>query len=154
VKEIQIDTDFELLFPDHYINNVTERLSLYNKLSTIEDENTLLNYEKELSDRFGELPKEALDLLDSVRVKWLAKAYGIERIVMKQQKLIGYFVADQTSDYYQSAVFSNILQFVQSNTRSCRIKEKQTKNGLRLLLTFDRVTSIKIALEYLQKIKP
>ena len=116
--------------------------------------NTLLNYEKELSDRFGELPKEAQDLLDSVRVKWLAKAFGIERIVMKQQKLIGYFVADQASDYYQSTVFSNILQFVQSNARSCRIKEKQTKNGLRLLLTFDRVTSIKIALEYLQKIKP
>jgi transcription-repair coupling factor (superfamily II helicase) len=76
VKEIQIDTDFEILFPDDYINKVTERLNLYSELSTIKTEEELLQYETNLTDRFGELPIQALDLLSSVRVKWLAKSLG------------------------------------------------------------------------------
>lgn len=152
VKEIQIDTDFELLFPDDYINNVTERLNLYQKLGDIEKEDDLLVFEKEIIDRFGELPEEAKDLFNSVRLKWVAKALGLEKVVMKHKKMIGYFISDQASDYFQTAAFSNILKFVQFNPKVCRIKEKQTKNGLRLLLTFDHISSIEKALKVLNEI--
>ncbi|MFY8068221.1 MAG: transcription-repair coupling factor, partial [Flavobacterium sp.] len=84
VKDIQIDTDFELLFPDEYINNITERLNLYNELSQIKDEATLQQFEQKLIDRFGALPKPAIALLNSVRIKWKATAMGIERLMMKQ----------------------------------------------------------------------
>lgn len=147
VKETQIDSDFELLFPDDYINNITERLTLYTDLNQVDDEEGLQNFEKQLIDRFGELPLQAEDLLNSVRIKWIANGIGLEKIVMKQGKMIGYFISDQQSDFYQSENFTRILQYVQSNHQKCRIKEKQTRNGLRLLLTFDGITSVDKALQ-------
>ena len=152
VKDIQIDTDFELLFPDEYINNITERLNLYNELSQIKDEVTLQQFEQKLIDRFGALPKPAIALLNSVRIKWKATAMGIERLMMKQGKMIGYFIGDQQSDFYQSNRFMKVLQFAQRNGNVCKIKEKETKNGLRLLLTFDNVKSVNKALELLEGI--
>ena len=152
VKDIQIDTDFELLFPDEYINNITERLNLYNELSQIKDEATLQQFEQKLIDRFGALPKPAIALLNSVRIKWKATAMGIERLLMKQGKMVGYFIGDQQSNFYQSNRFMNVLQFAQRNGTVCKMKEKETKNGLRLLLTFDNVKSVNKALELLEGI--
>ncbi|WP_040559578.1 transcription-repair coupling factor [Kordia algicida OT-1] len=152
LKETQIDTDFELLFPDAYINTVSERLVLYNKLSELKTEEDLQTYENELVDRFGPLPEPAVDLLDSVRIKWLATKLGLEKIIMKKGKLVGYFISDQQSDFYQSPNFTKVLQFVQQNPRVCKMKEKQTRNGLRLLLTFEQITSVKKALNVLEKI--
>ncbi|POS01854.1 transcription-repair coupling factor [Flavobacterium croceum DSM 17960] len=152
VKEFTIDTDFELLFPDEYINNVTERLNLYNELSQIENENDLQKFQDKLIDRFGTIPKPALNLLNSIRIKWKAKQIGVEKLVLKQDKMIGYFIADQQSDFYQSAKFHKVLQFVQQHGNLCKMKEKQTKNGLRLLLTFDNVKTINKALDLIDKI--
>src|SRR5690606_24754302 len=78
VKDITIDTDFELLFPDHYINNITERLNLYTQLNTLKTEEELHRFETELIDRFGELPVQVKDLLNSVRIKWIATKLGFE----------------------------------------------------------------------------
>tara|TARA_B100000780_G_scaffold278817_1_gene253820 strand:- start:822 stop:4067 length:3246 start_codon:yes stop_codon:yes gene_type:complete len=152
VKEVQIDTDFEILFPDDYVNSVTERLSLYNKLSDLKNEGEIQVFETEIIDRFGEIPKEVADLLDSVRIKWLAKALGLDKIILKQKRMIGYFVADQQSDFYQTTAFSNMLKYVQHNNKSCVMKEKETKNGLRLLITFIRVDTVRTALGILKKI--
>ena len=152
VKEIQIDSDFELLFPDEYINTVSERLNLYNELSAIKSEETLLAYENKLVDRFGPLPKQAVALLNSIRVKWIATHLGIEKLVLKQGKMICYFVSDQQSEYYQSERFNQVLRFVQNRSNLCKMKEKQTPNGLRLLLTFDNVKSIRKALEFIEMI--
>ena len=153
VKELQIDTDFELLFPDEYINNITERLNLYNELGTIKNESGLLSYENKLIDRFGPLPKEAKALLNSIRIKWIATQMGIEKIIMKQGKLIGYFIGDQQSAYYNSKQFRSVLQFVQQHGNICKMKEKETKNGLRLLVTFENVKSINKALENMEMMK-
>ena len=150
VKDINIDTDFELLFPDEYINNISERLNLYNELSVIKDEATLLAYEQKLIDRFGPLPKQAVSLLSSIKIKWIATKFGVEKLVMKQGKMICYFVSDQQSDFYTSPYFHQILQFVKKNTSLCKMKEKQTPNGLRLLLTFENVKSIRKALEMME----
>lgn len=150
VKDIQIDTDFEILFPDEYINNISERLNLYNELSVIKTEEALQVYEQKLIDRFGPLPKQAVALLNSIRIKWIATKMGIEKLVLKQGKMVGYFVADQQSDFYQSNRFHTVLRFVQQQGNLCKMKEKETKNGLRLLLTFENVKSIKRALELME----
>jgi transcription-repair coupling factor (superfamily II helicase) len=152
VKDLQLDTDFELLFPDEYINNISERLKLYNELSLIKDEITLQAYENKLVDRFGALPKQAVSLLNSIKIKWIATQLGIEKLVMKQGKMICYFVSDQQSSYYQSWRFNQVLQFVQKQSHLCKMKEKQTPNGLRLLLTFENVKSIKKALKLMEMI--
>jgi transcription-repair coupling factor (superfamily II helicase) len=152
VKDLQLDTDFELLFSDEYINNISERLKLYNELSLIKDEITLQAYENKLVDRFGPLPKQAVSLLNSIKIKWIATQLGIEKLVMKQGKMICYFVSDQQSSYYQSGRFNQVLQFVQKQSQLCKMKEKQTPNGLRLLLTFENVKSIRKALELMEMI--
>lgn len=151
LKETVIDTDFEILFPDDYVNNITERLNLYNKLSELKTEVDLQQFEKELIDRFGELPIQVVDLLDSVRVKWIAITMGLERVVMKQGRFAGYFIADQQSGFYQSEAFQKVLQFVQTQSGLVKIKEKQTRSGLRLLLSFEHVNSVKQALKVLER---
>ena len=146
VKETIIDTDFELLFPDDYVNNITERLNLYTKLNEIKDEAALLKFEEELIDRFGELPEQVVDLLNSVRIKWIASAMGLERVVMKKGRFVGYFISDQQSSFYQSDTFGKVLQYVQSNSSTIKMKEKQTRNGLKLLLTIENINLIENAL--------
>jgi transcription-repair coupling factor (superfamily II helicase) len=150
VKDAQIDTDFELLFPDDYINNITERLNLYTQLNNIKTEVELQKFEADLEDRFGELPTQAIDLLNSVRIKWIAAHIGLEKVIMKHGKFIGYFISDQQSRFYQTPTFTKVLQFVQSHSHTCTMKEKQTRTGLRLLLTFEKVNSIDKALKVLQ----
>ena len=152
VKEVTIDTDFELLFPDDYINNITERLNLYTKLTEIKDQASLQAFEKTLEDRFGELPPQVISLFDSVRIKWIVLKMGIERVIIKQDRFIGYFISDQQSDFYQTQSFSKVLAFAQNNPNSVKIKEKNTRNGLRLLLTIEQVCSISKLLSILEKV--
>jgi transcription-repair coupling factor (superfamily II helicase) len=152
VKEVQIDSDFEILIPDDYINVISERLSVYSELSSISNEEQLAAFEKRIIDRFGEIPTEVVDLLNSVRIKWIAKQLGLERIILKKKRLIGYFIADQQSGFYQTDDFTRILHYLQKNSKTCVMKEKHTKNGLRLLITFIHIDSVQKALDVLQKI--
>jgi transcription-repair coupling factor (superfamily II helicase) len=152
VKDITIDTDFELLFPDDYVNNITERLTLYTNLNTLKTEEELHKFETEIIDRFGELPIQVVDLLSSVRIKWIATKIGLEKIIMKNGRFVGYFINDQKSAFYQSPNFTKVLNYVQTHPRECKMKEKQTRNGLRLLLTFEQIKSVKQALSKLEGI--
>ena len=152
VKEVQIDTDFEILFPDDYVNSITERLNLYNELGNLTQEAELIQFETRLMDRFGELPIQVVDLLDSVRIKWLAKKLGLEKVILKKKRMLGYFVSDQQSAFYQTEDFTKMLTYVQHNGKSCVMKEKETKNGLRLLITFIHIDSVSKALSILKKI--
>jgi transcription-repair coupling factor (superfamily II helicase) len=150
VKEVQIDTDFELLFPDDYINSVSERLRLYTELNEVSDPVALQGFRSRLHDRFGPLPGQANDLLDTVRLKWAAAELGIEKLVLKKGGFTGYFIADQQSDFYQTARFGNILKYLHAHPAKGRLKEKQTRKGLRLLLTAGGVDSVAGALQILE----
>jgi transcription-repair coupling factor (superfamily II helicase) len=152
VKEVTIDTDFEILFPDDYVNSIAERLNLYNKLGELKSDDELTTFETEITDRFGEIPIQVVDLLDSVRIKSLAKKLGLEKVILKKNRMIGYFVSDQQSAFYQTDNFTNMLKYVQQNGKSCVMKEKETKNGLRLLVTFIHIDSVNKALTILKAI--
>ena len=152
VKEVTVDTDFSLMFPDDFINNITERLSLYTQLNSLKTEADLVLFERDLLDRFGALPTQVVDLLDSVRIKWLATTLGFEKIVMKQDRLIGYFISDQDSRFYQSIHFSKVLQYVQAHPKLCTVKEKQMRLGLRLLMSFPNINSVQDGLKALKPI--
>ncbi|MCW0484897.1 transcription-repair coupling factor [Gaoshiqia sediminis] len=137
-SDCQIDTDMELLFPDQFIQSISERMLLYRELDSMESEESLLQFEQGLVDRFGKLPPQSVELLEVVRLRWLAIELGIERIILKNKKMICYFISDPQSTYYQSPAFSKILQFVQQNPNKCRMKEKQNK----LSLSFEQVESV------------
>ncbi len=153
VKELTIDTDFSLLFPDDYVNNISERLRLYTKLNNLKTIVELQEYENELLDRFGPLPTEVVDLMDSVKIKWLGVELGLDKILMKKQQFVGYFISDQNSSFFNSKEFSKILKYVQKHPKATSLKEKKTRTGLRLLLTYNNVPSVKHGLRFLEAIE-
>ncbi|TXB65114.1 transcription-repair coupling factor [Vicingus serpentipes] len=148
VKDCQLETDLEILIPDSYLTNIAERLNVYRNIDALATEEALETYKKHLVDRFGELPKETEDLFEAIRLRWIAQKIGFEKLVLKQKKLIGYFIINQDSLYYQSAVFTNVLKHVQSNPHVCKMKEKNNK----LSLVFENVNGIKAAISLLQPI--
>jgi len=149
VREIQIDTDLEVVLPDDYINIVKERLSLYNRLSSIEKEAELIQFENDLEDRFGPLPHQAVDLLNSVRLKWKGQSLGWERILLKKGRMVAYFISNPESPYFQSPRFTALLQWVQKQQGKVILKEKKTPQGLRLQLSFTNINSVSEALSVL-----
>jgi transcription-repair coupling factor (superfamily II helicase) len=151
--ETQVDTDFEILFPNEYINVTSERLKLYNELASINTEADLIKFENELVDRFGVLPKPTIDLLNAVRLKWLAQELGFEKLVIKKGKMLAYFISNQDSPYFQTNIFRQILQKVQDNQACCQFKEKRINNEERLYLVYQNVYSVNESISLLRKLK-
>jgi transcription-repair coupling factor (superfamily II helicase) len=149
VKECQIETDMELIIPDDYVNSISERLSLYRELDDVEDEENLQRFGLNLIDRFGEIPQPTSELLDTIRLRWLAKNIGFERMILKSEKMICYFIANQESAYFQSDKFTRVLNFIRTNPKNCTMTEKKGK----LRLSFVNITSIKEALQALNVIE-
>jgi len=150
VNDCQIDTDLELLFPDVYIESISERMRLYRALDSMKNEKELADFETQLNDRFGEIPKQSKELLHVVRLRWLAIELGIERITLKQQKMTLYFVSNKNSLFYQSGIFTSILNYAQKNPKKCHFKESKEK----LNLIFDNVKTLEKGLGALRDIIP
>ncbi|MBB6129370.1 transcription-repair coupling factor [Mucilaginibacter lappiensis] len=144
----QIDTDLEILIPDEYVTNISERYNLYTELSKLENEVELSAFQQQLHDRFGKVPPQVNDLLNTMRMQWLGKAIGFEKISLKKNVLRGYFITNQQSPYFESDAFRNVLTFVQSNMRRTNLKE--VKNTLRL--SIEGVNSIDQAVLFLNEI--
>ena len=138
INDCNIDTDMEILIPDHYVNNIGERLSLYRELDDAKDESELDSFETNLNDRFGPIPKQTLELIHTIRLRWLAMEIGFEKLMLKNNRMSGYFIQNQNSPYYQSETFTKVLKFVQMNIRTCKMKESNGK----LTLSFENIKSI------------
>jgi transcription-repair coupling factor (superfamily II helicase) len=151
VKELVLDTDFEVFLPTDYINNVTERLSQYQKLAELKTEEELAKFSEELIDRFGSLPDPTLELFDSVRLKWLGTALGFEKIILKKNRCICRFHATPESLFYQQDGFQYLLQQL-AGLKNAQLKEKNTKEGERLVMVLTEIHSIAKAIELLKQL--
>lgn len=141
-KEVNIDTDFELMLPDSYVNSIEERLSLYQKLAEIQNKAELSQFENELIDRFGKLPEEAVNLLKSVELKWLSAYIGFEKIVMKNGIFLGYFPDNPQDKFYQSEKFRNMISYLSQNPKEAQLKEKHSKEGNQLMMRKENVQNV------------
>ncbi len=148
VKDTQVDTDLEILIPDEYVDNITERLSLYRQLDDSESEDDLIRFETMLRDRFGPVPNAVIELIETVRLRWMAMEIGLERLILKNGRMVGYFIPNQQSAYYQSEAFTRVLKFIQQNPRAAKMKEANSK----LTLTFESVKSIAEAIVALKPV--
>ncbi len=142
VKDVNIDTDLELMLPDFYISNTEERLLLYQKIADINNEQDLHQFELELIDRFGALPKEAVNLLKSVSLKWLAADIGFEKIVMKNGIFLGYFPGNPQDKFYQTDRFRHIINYLTRNPAEAQLKEKSGKEGNQLMMRKEKVKNV------------
>ncbi len=149
VKDCVIESDLEVLLPADYVDSPSKRMSLYHELDNIQEEKALQQFTDKLIDQFGPLPSPASDLIHSIRMRWLARSLGFEKLVLRNKTFIGYFVADPQSPFYQSEIFTKILHFVQANPRSCRMKESND----RLMLYISSISSVTQALSILRELK-
>lgn len=142
VEECQLDTDMEILIPNEYVNSISERLKLYNELSGLSNEEQLLEYEAKLTDRFGPMPLEVKELILSLRLRWIGKSIGFQRISLKNKNLTGYF-PPQESPYFQSPTFGKVLEFFKKNHQNCEMKELKGK----LIFRIKNINSISQAIK-------
>lgn len=149
VQDCVIETDLELLIPETYVSNISERLSLYSKLDNIKKEDDLMKFMESIRDRFGPVPKVVEDLFETVRLRWIAEELGFEKLVVKGQVMKCYFVAPEREKYFKSDTFGRILAFIQTQGKYCKIKE--VKN--RLILVISEVNSIAKAKKWLEQMK-
>lgn len=149
ISDTQIDTDLEILIPDSYVNQVDQRLKLYQTLDSLENENQLSTFEKELIDRFGPAPETVYELLNSIRLRWRANELGFEKVVLKQEKMIGYFVGDQQHPFYQSAIFKHMLEQLR-HSKNIQMKERND----RLTLVIQGIVDIRSAIRCLKSLHP
>ncbi len=133
VKDCVIETDLEIRIPDDYVNNVAERLSLYQKLDSLANTTELEAYATKLIDRFGPLPKTVKELFRSFELRWLAQDIGIEKLVIKSGTMVCYFISNPQSSYFDSTEFKQVLRYVQGSPKECKLSEKNDK--LRLIYT-------------------
>lgn len=130
VTDCQIDTDMELMFPSDYIESVSERITLYRELDSIDNEADLLEFEKNVEDRFGKIPEQSRNLLLVVRLRWLAVKYGIEKLVLKGEKMIAFLVSNPMSGYYQTENFGKILHFMAVHPRQCQLRDQNNRRSV------------------------
>ena len=148
--EIIFETDLEVYFPSSYINNISERLNLYQQLSKISNHNKLEQFSKILIDRFGPLPSETIELFKSVKLKWLASSLGFEKIILKKSKCISIFNEDYIKNITELAL-ANLLKRI-GKIKELAIKEKNNKNGKKFMVVIDNVDSVSKATKLLKEI--
>ena len=149
VKDCNMETDLEVRIPDDYVNNVAERLSLYQEMDNLQDEAALEKFANTLIDRFGPLPRQVKELVLSFKLRWLAEELGIERLVIKSGKMVGYFLANPQSPYFETDAFQTLLQNALKLGDKCRLAEQ---NG-RLRIVFTGIGHIRDAYEQLQRLR-
>ena len=147
VQDCTIDTDLEILIPDDYVENITERLSLYSRLDNCETEEELQAMETELTDRFGPLPPQVQELFITVRCRKLAVEMGFERMILKNDSLKCYFINRPDSPYFESAVFNKILQYLQTGTNKARLKQA----GKLFYIVVDQANDMQDAFSFLKR---
>lgn len=146
VKECQIETDLEVLIPDHYVTNISQRLLLYKQLNDLVTDDDLDQYRENLLDRFGPIPKATQELILTIKLRRFAKEFGIEKLVLKQDRMVCYFVANQENPFYRSANFSKMIHFATDHANQVHLRE----NKERLTLVCDDIKSIYDAIECLE----
>lgn len=146
VESCTIETDLEIFIPDTYVSDIVERLKLYKRLDSIEEDSETEKLKFELTDRFGKIPKQTEELFEVVKLKRLAKKLAIEKLFIKRGKMIAYFITDKESEFFQGEAFGKIIYHVQCYPQQCLLQESTE----RLTLTVSHIKDIHSAVITLQ----
>ena len=132
VTDCLIESDLEMYFPESYVPGSSERMMLYREMDNLEEEQGIQAFIQRLTDRFGPIPKVGLDLIDTVRLRCIAKTLGMEKIQLRNGRMTCYFVSQKNASYYQSDVFDKILQYAQNQIHTSRLREINSKRSLQI----------------------
>ncbi len=144
VQDCVIETDLEILIPETYVNNISERLQLYSRLDNIKNEKQLKEFSEEVRDRFGSLPASVEELINSVRLRWLGERLGFEKLSLKNEKVRAFFISTK-DQYFSSEIFGQILSFIKRHPRQCKMKDSAGK----AMLIIEEIKTVDSAIEFL-----
>lgn len=148
VSDCIIETDLEILIPESYVKNITERLSIYTQIDNIKSEAELNIFQQSVLDRFGKIPDSIIDLFKTVKLRWLSIDLGFERLMLKGGRMRCYFPPKDNDAYYQSVAFNHIIGYVQQHPKTYQLKEVKEK----LMLVMADIETIDKAVEQLDNI--
>ena len=148
VKDCQLDTDLEILIPDTYVSNISERMNLYKELNNFTKEEDISAFIVRLNDRFGKIPDAINNIFDALRLKWTAKKIGFERVIIKNDIMLGYFPLKVDSPYYDSEAFKKTLDYLKQNFESCKMIENKDKLSMKI----ENIKKLEEALEVCRNI--
>ena len=148
VRECTIETDLEVLLPDDYITSGTERLVLYKELNDLTTDEELAAYRSRLEDRFGPVPGPVDELISTIRLRRMAKEFGIEKLILKQGRMVCHLVSNPESPFYRSAGFASLIRYAQDNPQRVRLKETPE----RLSISIEHIPTITAALEQMRQL--
>ena len=126
-RDCHLDTDLEILIPDTYVTNISERLNLYKEINNLKSESDILSFSENIKDRFGKLPPEIYRLYDALRLKWYGKKLGFSRIILKNNKIRAYLPDESNHIFYKSTNFTKILTFIKENFTTTEMIKKRDK---------------------------
>ncbi len=141
-----IDTDLEILIPDNYVTNITERLSLYTQLDDLETDEEIDKFAIEIQDRFGTIPTQVLELFTTLRCRKIACELGFEKLILKNQQMRLYFISNPESPYFESDTFNHILSYIQTKTIYAKLKQV----GKNFMLVVDKMKKMQNVLDFLR----
>jgi transcription-repair coupling factor (superfamily II helicase) len=145
-RDCTLETDLELIIPERYVQNTTERYAIYSDIDNLKSEEELQNYQSALTDKFGNMPKQVSDLLNAVRLRWMARDLGFEKLTLKLDVLKGYLATKNNDEFFQSDSFGAMLSYVQLNQKYCRLKDAKEQ----LIIIVENVNSVDKGLEILK----
>jgi transcription-repair coupling factor (superfamily II helicase) len=138
INDCILETDLEILIPQNYINDTSERLRLYNDLDNVQTDDALLALENNTKDRFGKLPEPVNELINSVRLRWLGRDFGLDKIVLKKSVMNLHILEGKKDNYFLSTAFKSLIQFTQNHPKRCKIKEQKEK----LIISINKIESL------------
>ena len=147
VKDCQLDTDLEILIPDTYVSNISERLNLYKELNNFTKEEEITAFIERLNDRFGSVPPSIYNVCAALRLRWFAKEIGFERIILKNESMRSYFPSQADSNYYNSDTFKLVLDYLKRNFSNCEMTENKGKLSMRVKNILSIEDALKICKE-------
>ncbi len=150
VYDVEIDADVEMLIPDEYINVIQERLNVYNEMGKIDNEEQLNALRKKLKDKFGPIPFQVEELFNGIRLRWLCKLIGVERLSLKNRKLRCYFINNPQSSFYETAIFNNLMSYISTKGNEVGLSLKQSNKFL--ILIKDQVNNLKASRKVLEQL--
>ena len=147
VDECTVESDLELLFPNEYIPSSSERMLLYRELDKLELDKEVDDFKARLTDRFGKIPPETEELTRIVPLRRLAKRMGIEKVILKANRMTLYFVSNLESPYYQSKAFGKVIEYMAKYPRNCNLREQNGKRSMVMKEIHDVASAVSVLQE-------
>lgn len=128
--ECHVETDLEIRIPDEYVPSVAERIKLYREIDSLENAEALERFSHALIDRFGAIPPPVDDLLNVVQLRWMAVELGIERLVLKNGRMLAHFISNKLSPFYSTDTFVGLMAYIAQHPARFAMKEHEGRLSL------------------------